>query len=43
MDEYLKFDQCTTTLSNAGSRALGAIINKFKSLKDRLQYFQTLV
>ena len=34
MDEYLKFDQCTTTLSNAGSRALGAIISKFKSLKD---------
>ena len=33
MDEYLKFDQCTTTLSNASSRALDAIISKFKSLK----------
>ena len=32
MDEYLKCDRCTTTLSNAGSRALSAIISKFKSI-----------
>ena len=33
MDEFLKFDLCTKTLANAGGRALGAIISKFRNLK----------
>ena len=33
MDEFLKFNLCTKTLANAGGRALGAIISKFRHLK----------
>ena len=34
MDDNLKFDICTKTLADSGGRALGAIISKFKSLKN---------
>ena len=34
LDEFLKIDKCAQALSSAGGRALGAIITKFKSLKD---------
>jgi len=33
-DEYTKFDFCTKALADSGGRALGAIISKFKSLKN---------
>ena len=34
MDEFLKYDICSKTLSTSAGRALGAIIGKFKSLKN---------
>ena len=33
-DEHLTFNNCIETLSEAGGRALGSIISKFKTLKD---------
>ena len=33
-DEHLKFDICIRTLAESAGRALGSIINKFKSLKN---------
>ena len=34
MDEHLKYDCCSKALADSGGRALGAIISKFKSLKN---------
>ena len=34
MDEHLKFDACTKALADSGGRALGAIISKFRTLKN---------
>ena len=34
LDEHLKFDSCIAALASAGGRALGAIISKFKELKN---------
>ena len=34
LDEYLTFSRTTQVLGTAGSRALGSMINKFKSLND---------
>ena len=33
IDEFLKYDLCAQTLSASGSRALGSVINKSKSIK----------
>ena len=34
IDEHLKFNSCTTALSDSAGRALGGIIGKFKSLRN---------
>ena len=34
IDEHLKFDSCISALASAAGRALGAIISKFKELKN---------
>lgn len=34
LDENLKYDLCSSTLADSGGRALGAIISKFKALKN---------
>ena len=34
VDEHLKFDSCISALASAAGRALGAIISKFKELKN---------
>ena len=34
IDEHLTFEQCSKILSDSAGRALGGIINKFKSLRD---------
>ena len=34
LDEHLKFDSCISALASAAGRALGAIISKFKELKN---------
>ena len=34
LDEHLKFERCVQTLADSGGRALGSIINKFKTLKN---------
>ena len=33
-DEHLTFEKCSQVLAESGSRALGSIISKFKTLKD---------
>ena len=34
LDEHLTFEKCSQMLADAGGRALGGIISKFKTLKD---------
>ncbi len=34
LDEYLTFSKTTNVLATAGGRALGGMINKYKSLND---------
>lgn len=34
LDEHLSFNQCSKTLADAGHRALGAVISKFKQYKE---------
>ena len=34
LDEYLNFNTCSKSLADSGGRALGAIISKFKYMKD---------
>ena len=33
-DEYLDFDKCAKTLSDAAGRALGSVVTKFKQYKN---------
>ena len=34
IDEHLTYEHCAKVLSDSAGRALGGIINKFKSLRD---------
>ena len=34
LDEHLSYETCISTLSNSAGRALGGVINKFKSLRN---------
>ena len=43
MDQHLNYNDCIRTLADSGSRALGSVISKLKSLKDvRYKTYSTL-